>query len=111
MTYFQYQTYVDEARQYTDIGGWLAEIGFGADVPYSGENWSRVCEIIYAAANGETATIIGELSARAFAQKYALPERTVQRWLQKKRTAPDYVLELLGFAVISDIPALEQIND
>lgn len=104
MTYFQYQAYVEEAGKHDSITEFLADIGFGEDVPYSGENWARVCEIIYAVAHNQISLIIGAFTARSFAAKYGIPERTAQGWQNKERNAPDYVIELLGFAVIGDIP-------
>lgn len=103
MNYFEYLAYIEEAKNYATSEDFLGEMGFGANVPYSAENWGKVCEIIFAAAHSDFAAITGELSARAFAMKYSLPDRTVQRWIQGERKAPEYVACLLGYAVIGDI--------
>ena len=104
MTFFEFSAYAADAKNYDDLDNFLADMGFGAGVPYSGDNWHRVCEIIFAAAHGDIATLSKGMTSRAFAIKYGLPERTVQHWISGARTAPDYVIALVGYAVISDIP-------
>lgn len=108
MTYFQYLAYKDEAKQYSDISDFRTDIGYGPDVPYDGDGWQRVTEVIFAAAHEDIKAIVGEMSARAFAMKYALPERSVQNWVSGERSAPGYVVALIGYAVIGDI---EQSNE
>lgn len=104
MTYFQFQAYLDEARQYHELGAFQGDIGYGPDVPYDGDGWQRVTEVIFAAAHGDVGAIVGEMSARSFAMKYNLPGRSVQNWIAGERSAPEYVLELLAYAVIGDVP-------
>ena len=43
------------------------------------------------------------LSRAAFARKYNIPLRTLESWASGEREAPDYVIDLLGRAVYSDI--------
>lgn len=42
------------------------------------------------------------LSAQKFGDKYGIPLRTIQEWERGGRTAPDYVIDLLAFAVASE---------
>lgn len=104
MTYFQYLAYVDEAKKYSDIDSFRGDIGYGPDVPYDGDGWQRVTEVIFAAAHGDVGAIVGDMSARSFAMKYNLPDRSVQNWIAGERSAPEYVLEFLAYAVIGDVP-------
>lgn len=43
------------------------------------------------------------LSRAAFSRKYNIPVRTLEAWASGDREAPDYVIDLLGRAVYSDI--------
>lgn len=47
------------------------------------------------------------LSARAFGEKYHIPTRTIENWEMGVRTAPIYVIELLGRAVREDFSPSE----
>lgn len=40
------------------------------------------------------------LSQRAFAAEYGIPYRTIENWEQGSRGAPEYVLDLLLYAVL-----------
>lgn len=42
------------------------------------------------------------LSAQKFGDKYGIPLRTIQEWERGGRKAPDYVIDLLAFAVASE---------
>lgn len=48
------------------------------------------------------------LSAQRFGDKYGIPLRTIQEWEAGRRTAPDYVIELLERAVREDLAAEEE---
>ena len=102
MTFDKYLSYAEESRNYSCAEMLMAEIGYGEDVHYSPENRVRVCEIIYAAARGDVKTIIGDMSARAFALRYGIAPRTVQGWLTKHAIQPPFSLAL-GYAVIGNI--------
>lgn len=39
------------------------------------------------------------LNQSEFSRKFNIPFRTIQDWKNEKRTPPDYVLELLNFAI------------
>lgn len=43
------------------------------------------------------------LTRAAFSRKYNIPVRTLEAWASGEREAPDYVMDLLGRAVYSDI--------
>ena len=43
------------------------------------------------------------LSRTAFAKKYNIPLRTLEAWASGDREAPEYVIDLLGRAVYSDL--------
>ena len=106
MKYIEYLEYVAEAKNCNTFDEFLSDIGYGALVPYTPENWKRVCEIIFAVAHNDINSIIGALSARKFAIKYNIEERTVQRW-NSDGNAPIHTIFLLGYAVIGDIAQIE----
>ena len=59
---------------------------------------------------GELRAIAGG-SRAAFARAYGVPVRTLENWEAEggeKRQAPEYVLDLLAFAVIQDIAAASE---
>jgi len=43
------------------------------------------------------------MSISQFSTQYHIPRRTLEDWLNGKRTPPSYVMELLDFKVISDL--------
>lgn len=98
----------NKCQFFVDFIDKLDEVISGADTSYSNENWVTVCHIIFAAAHGNMNVLVGDMPARAFALDYKLPERTVQRWLQNDRSAPDYVVSLLGFAIVSTVPKIHE---
>ena len=44
-----------------------------------------------------------KLNRTAFSREYGIPLRTLEDWCRKKRTPPDYVLDLLRFRVDYDL--------
>lgn len=62
----------------------------------------ETAEIIQAVANGDVKGIVGENIKKA-ADKYGIPYRTLQNWMLGQRSAPDYVIKMLGFAALSEI--------
>ena len=44
-----------------------------------------------------------KMSRAAFSRKYKIPVRTLEAWASGDREAPEYVIDLLGRAVYSDI--------
>lgn len=71
--------------------------------PPSGE---ATAEIIQAVANGDIKGIVGSNITKA-AAKYGIPYRTLQNWVLGQRSAPDYVIKLLGYAALSEIERAE----
>lgn len=103
MTFDKFMAYVEESRSYSSAEMFMAEIGYGEDVPYSPDNWARVCEIIYASARADIKTIAGGMTARGFALRYGIAPRTAQDWISGEHSIqPPYALAI-GFAVISNI--------
>lgn len=111
MTYIEYLAYISDAKKSSSPEEFTLEMGYGFMTPYSAENWQRVCNILFAVAHGDCKAVVGNASARAFAIKYNIPDRTVQRWCTGERGVPEYVLQLLGFAVIAEIPTEERHGD
>ena len=102
MTYSEYLGYIVEA-EHTSAEMLLSEYGFPADCPWEAESLVKVFEIIKAVADNDIKAIVGNNIART-AEYYGIPYRTLQKWVSGERSAPDYVIKMLGYAIISELP-------
>lgn len=46
---------------------------------------------------------ITQLSQKNFAEKYGIPQRSIEQWEEEKRNPPKYLYKLLAWAVFSDL--------
>ena len=95
MTYSEYLELVRAAAKCSSLEEVIARAG------EQGESLDD-CEIIFAASRGDLKKLVGRQSARAFGIKYRIPDRTVQLWVKGERSAPEYLILLLGYAVMSE---------
>ena len=112
MTYKKYLTLVNECKNYETAEAILAEYGFPADCEFSADGLIKAFDIIFAASRGDIAEIIklsgGNVSA--FSRKHNIPLRTINGWASGERKAPEYVIQMLGFAMISECEREEENN-
>jgi len=102
MTYSEYLGYIAEA-EHTSAETLLAEYGFPENCPWETETLVKVFEIIKAVADNDIKAIVGNNMART-AEYYGIPYRTLQKWVSGERSAPNYVIKMLGYAIISELP-------
>ena len=102
MTYSEYLGYIAEA-EHVSAEMLLSEYGFPVDCPWEADTLVRVFEIIKAVADNNIKAIVGNNMART-AEFYGIPYRTLQKWGSGERNAPDYVIKMLGYAIISELP-------
>ena len=113
MIYNYYLALVGEAGAYADKDTFVVSYGYSEDSSYSPENLQRVLYIIYAVSNNDFVEVAG-LSGLTFSQfykKYGIPQRTAFGWKNRERQAPPYVLQLIGYAMIAEIPIIEQCEE
>ena len=102
MTYSEYLGYIAEA-EHASAETLLAQYGFPADCPWGAETLVKVFEIIKAVADNDIKAIVGDNVTRT-AEYYGIPYRTMLKWVSGERSAPDYVIKMLGYAIISELP-------
>lgn len=104
MTYKSYLTLVNECKNYDSAETILAEYGFPADCEFSMEGLIKAFAIIFAVSRGDVAKLVeisgGNISA--FGREYNIPLRTVTNWVGGVRKAPEYVIQMIGYAVMSE---------
>jgi hypothetical protein len=103
MTYHYYQSLLGE---YINLGRseeqLLGQIGFPPEIELSPDDFVKAIHIIAAAADNDMTRLINlaGLSVSAFGRDYNIPLRTLQEWCAKRRNPPEYVVRLLGYALI-----------
>jgi hypothetical protein len=103
MTYFDYLSYIEDAKQYAATDMFIAAFGYPADCPYTPEELTDTLTVIWDVAHEDIAALFFGKNLSALSRKYNIPLRTLQDWQCGKRTPPLYILQLLGFAMICKI--------
>lgn len=109
MKYSEYLEYVDKAKGYDNVRGFLSEYGFPVDCPYTAEGYIKFCKIIFAVSRQDLQTLaeLGAKSRDAFARSRRISTRTYCNWAYNTTNAPVYVAELIGYSMIEDLPREE----
>lgn len=102
MKYVEYLAYIDEVKNYGSAAELLADFGYPGDCSLSPDNLIKAFDIIFAVAHGDFAALTGSNRA-AFARKFAIPSRSLQNWELGTREAPAYVLQMIGYILISEL--------
>lgn len=110
--YEQYLAYVGKARKLQTAREFLSEYGFPSECPYTADGVIKMCEIIFAVSRKDVEKIIdlSEMTRSKFAKTYHIPYSTVNNWVDgggNKRTPPEYVIEMIGYAMLSALPKEE----
>ena len=67
----------------------------------------RVQQLMQAVLDGDVKQLIELTDAvrntADFGRKFNIPQRTLSGWVLKQRTAPEYVVQLLSYAVLSEL--------
>lgn len=104
MTYKNYLALVNECKNHDSAEAILAEYGYPADCEWTAAGLVKAFDIIFAASRLDIAKLIeidsGNLSA--LGRTYNIPLRSLQNWVAGGRKAPEYVIQMLGFAALSE---------
>lgn len=105
MTYHYYHTLISEYLKVRDKEQFLGEIGYPADLDLEPDQLVKAIDIIAAVADKDISQLvkISAMSMMSFSKAYNIPYRSLQNWVSGERTAPDYVTQMLGYALIGDM--------
>ena len=110
LKYEHYYDLLGEAKICGSAEDFRGEYGYPANCHFSSEGLIRMCDIIFAVAqeNWKGVIALSGTKMAAFARKYGVPYTSLQKWVTDNetlsRTAPAYVLQLIGYAMIAEIP-------
>jgi hypothetical protein len=107
ISYEYYTVLLGEASSLPTAEQLIGDMGYPPDMPENGEDYVKMMNIIFAVANG-TFKELFELSGMKlteFTARFKLPYRSAQSWVYGERTAPSYINQLIGYAMIGDIYA------
>ena len=103
MNYKEYLAYVNEAKSYESAEAIRIEYGFPPECEWTAEGLIKVFEIIFAVSKSDFPKIV-ELSGGNLSELCRwlnIPLRTAQAWVAGDRTPPTYIIQMIGFALIS----------
>ncbi len=90
-----YQEQVKKAEAYQNANKWKQD---------NNARPAKENEIIFAAAHNDMKALINQVGKiTEFAKKFEIPYRTVQDWANEKRKAPDYIIKMVGYILISNM--------
>jgi hypothetical protein len=110
INYEYYISLVGEASSLPTVEQLIGDMGYPMNMPENGEDYVKMMNIIFAVANGSFKELVGlsGMKLTAFARRFKLPYRSAQSWIYGERTAPSYINQLIGYAMIGDIYAAEK---
>ncbi len=109
MNYSEYLAYATEAKNYGSAEELRAEYGFPPECEWTAEGLIKAFEIIFAVNKSDFPKIV-ELSGGNLSELCRwlnIPLRTAQAWAASDRTPPSYIIQLLGFALLSKCEKME----
>ncbi len=105
ITYSQYLAYVEEAKKCKTARDFMTEYGFPTGCPYTADGLIKFCEIIFAVAQAQSDfSKFSKQCGRGFAIKRHINAHTYNNWVSGRSKAPMYVVELLGYSMLADLP-------
>lgn len=115
MNYTEYLYRIDDAKQDKSYEEYLGNYGYPADCPYDADTLIIWARIIFAAAHNdwrELVAVAGEKfdglkNAAAFARHFEIPYQSLRCWNDGRRKPPTYIIQLAGYALISELPTEE----
>lgn len=101
MNYSRYLALLGDAKQ-TDMDLLIAENPLSIE---DGEKAVKAGSILWLTAHGDVAGLAKELNVSnyGFGKMFGIPIRTAQQWITGSRKAPEYVVQMMGFILISDL--------
>ncbi len=112
--YTEYLDRVDDAKQNETVEDFLADYVYPA--PYDAETLVIWARIIFAVSRNnwrELVVVAGEMSdgfktAATFARHFGIPCKSFQHWFYERREPPVYIIQLVGYALISELPVEDE---
>ena len=112
MNYTEYLCRIDDAKVNAAWEDFLGDYGYPADCPYDAKTliiWSR---IIFAASRNDWEALTevtaeqfpGYKKLTNFAKHFEIPYMSLTNWINKSRQPPVYIIQLVGYAIISELP-------
>lgn len=104
MTYKNYLALVGECKKYDTADAILAEYGYPADCEWTAAGLAKAFDIIFVVSRLDIAKLIEIDSGNqsTFSRTYNIPLRSLQNWVAGVRQAPEYVIQLIGYTLISE---------
>ena len=103
MNYKEYLAYVEEAKSCESAEVIRMEYGYPPECEWTAEGLIKVFEIIFAVSKSDFPKIV-ELSGGNLSEMCRwlnIPLRTAQSWSAGDRAPSIYIIEMIGFALIS----------
>lgn len=108
MDYKKYLALVGECVNTKTKEDFLAEYGYPEDCEWSPEVLIKAMQIIFAVSRNDFFTLTKDLNISAFCRVYNIPLRSAQNWVSGERKPPEYLLQLIGYALLSELPKEEK---
>ena len=109
MTYKEYISRIADAKSYASAEAHLAEYGFPADCEFTANGLVKSFDIIFSVSRNDFPKLVelsgGNLSA--LSRLLNIPLRTSQNWASGEREPSEYLIQLIGFALISQCEKAE----
>ena len=102
MIYKEYIALIKECENYSSAEMLLGEYGYPPNSEWTADGLINACKIIYAVSRNDFASLVEGKNLSAFCRAYNIPLRSAQNWQNGARKAPDYVLQMIGFVLISE---------
>lgn len=103
MNYKEYLAYIADAQHYESAEALRMDHGFPFTCEFTADGLVKAFEIIYAVSREDFSKLVelsgGNLSAMC--RVLNIPFRTAQNWLLGARKPPAYIIEFIGYALIS----------
>ena len=103
MNYKEYLAYIAEVQNYGSSEALRMEYGFPPCCEFTADGLIKAFDIIYAVSKSDFPKIV-ELSGGNLSEMCRwlnIPLRTAQAWAAGDRTPSPYIIEMIGFALIS----------
>lgn len=115
MNYTEYLCRIDDAKKNAAWEEFLGEYGYPADCPYDAQTLIIWARIIFAASRNDwkaLTEVAGEQfkafeKVTNFARYFEIPYKSIRCWLDGSRKPPIYIIQLVGYALISELPEEE----
>lgn len=110
MDYLYYTALAAESRSYASASAFLAEYGFPAYCEFSAEGLTKAIEIIFAVGHSDFAKLVEltNIKPASFCRKYSIPPRSLYHWVSGNRQPPEYLIQLLGYALLSECEKISE---